>query len=285
MKDKLRALAARRRAPRRARGRPRLRRHGALARARGRRTRGGSASSARTRCSSRPALGSCFLLGELLIDLELRARRADPPTPRCGTCTRCLDACPTGAFVDAYVLDARRCISYLTIELARRHPARAAPAHRRPHLRLRHLPGGVSVQRAEPTTARDRRASSCCARLRAPVAASSRARRGAIPQVAAARRCARDPAAADAQRRRRPRQRRHPDELPALMQRSASTRSSAATPPGPSRRSSRRSELGPRNRPRSSRCLAAALVRETDDDARADLEAALSSARTRRGRS
>ncbi|HET9917752.1 MAG TPA: tRNA epoxyqueuosine(34) reductase QueG, partial [Candidatus Binatia bacterium] len=72
-----------------------------------------------------PKRGSWFFLGELFVDLPLAYNR--PIRDRCGQCDLCLKACPTNAFVGPYILDARRCISYLTIELKG-----AMPRHLRP---------------------------------------------------------------------------------------------------------------------------------------------------------
>jgi epoxyqueuosine reductase len=72
-----------------------------------------------------PKLGTWFFLAEVLTTLELPP---DPPQQdRCGTCERCMTACPTGAITSPHRLDARRCISYLTIELKTSIPLEFRP--------------------------------------------------------------------------------------------------------------------------------------------------------------
>ncbi|MCD8739872.1 tRNA epoxyqueuosine(34) reductase QueG [Mucilaginibacter roseus] len=66
--------------------------------------------------------GSFYFLAELIIDLELQYD-IEPTADHCGTCTRCIDACPTEAIVAPYVVDGSRCISYLTIELKNEIPS------------------------------------------------------------------------------------------------------------------------------------------------------------------
>jgi epoxyqueuosine reductase len=77
-------------------------------------------------CLIHPRKGSFFFIGHIFLPVEAEYQ-ANPVTEYCGTCTRCIDACPTGALVDAHQLDARKCISYLTIEYRGKLPQELKP--------------------------------------------------------------------------------------------------------------------------------------------------------------
>ncbi len=76
-----------------------------------------------------PRAGSYHFLAQLVLDIELEYEQ--PINDNCGVCQECIDACPTGAIVEPYVVDARKCISYLTIELKSDIPETMRGTYRR----------------------------------------------------------------------------------------------------------------------------------------------------------
>ena len=128
-------------------------------------------------CVINPERGSWIFLSEIICSLPLEID--EPAFDQCGTCTLCIEACPTRAIVAPGVLDSTRCISYLTIELEGEHPGDARAGDRQSRLRLRRLSGSVPVERGARRVGRSGLAAACRVGRREPSGAVRPIRRRA----------------------------------------------------------------------------------------------------------